>query len=363
MAVRAATVNPVGARKVAYNVRTRGTRGAGGKPMATVACPGCGLPREAQSAGAPCPVCTAPDAPTRSAPAARAEPDPTADLPADARHLALAPPPPARAGWLAALAFLCGALAGVAGTVGVHSLEPPRADAEPRPIVLPKADALVPPRTAQVVAVAPHPRAVLPQPLAIAPDPRAKVALPLPIGRVTVVEFNEPDGAYTLPTGLRKGERVILKGKLKSLRVSSLMAGGILDATALEVSSVSVSKVDGGSVLKLNAPRGQVYFTSKVSGGSRVEVFAPDGEVRFSALPSKNGQSIDGGASVTVTARLIDLKGEITGADTKAAFALSKSGTLKVLGVGGTAVVEYRGARPEVTVGEVAPTATFRQAP
>lgn len=329
--------------------------------MATVACPGCGLPRAARDAGAPCPVCAVPDAPPRTEPAARNQPDPTAGLPADAHHMP--PAPPARAGWLLALAFLGGALVGVAGTVGVRSLDaPPHPDAADRPIVLPKADQPVLPRNELYAAIAPFPRAVVP-PLAVAPEPHTKVALPLPIGRITVVEFNEPDGAYTLPTGLRKGERVVLKGKLKTLRISGLIAGGTIDATALEVSSISVSKVDGGSVLKLNAPRGQVQFTSKIGGGSRVEVFAPEGEVRFSGVPAKGGQSIEGGASVSVTARFIDLKGDITGTDTKVSFALSKGGSLKVPAVGGTAVVEYRGVRPDVTVGEVAPTATFRPAP
>jgi len=333
--------------------------------MATVACPGCGLPRDAHSAGAPCPVCVTADAPARAiAPATalvRSEPDPTAGLPADSRHLP--PAPPARAGWLAALAFLGGALVGVAGTVGVRSLDlPPHPDAEQRPIVLPKADPVLP-RSELSAAIAPHPRALLPRPIAVAPEPHAKAPPPLPIGRVTVVEFNEPDGAYTVPLGLREGEHIVLKGKLKTLRVSGLTAGCTIDATALEVSSVSVSKVDGGAVLKLNAPRGQVQFTSKIGGGSRVEVFAPEGDVRFFGMPAKGGVSIDGGAAVSVTARFIDLKGDITGTGTKATFALSKSGALKVPGVGGTAAVEYSGARPDVTVGSVAPTASFRPAP
>src|SRR5436305_22338 len=103
--------------------------------MATVACPGCGLPRVESELGAkPCPVCDAAPATGGSRPPLarkKHDPDPTAGLPADVSEL-YAPdaPRPARARSPAtsprlvfgAAAFLLGALCGVGGVLGFQAL-------------------------------------------------------------------------------------------------------------------------------------------------------------------------------------------------------------------------------------------------
>jgi hypothetical protein len=204
----------------------------------------------------------------------------------------------------------------------------------------------------------------------VEPEPAGEFQLPDPLpppGVVTTHVINRPDDAYPVPT-LKKGEHIILKGKVKTLRVHGLDAGSVLDASGLEASVITVTgKIDNRSTLKLNAPNGVVHVAGKVAGGSAVEVVAPEGEVKF-LLPTsekREGSKIDGGASVAVTARWVEFKGDITGNNTKVAVTLTRNAILKVASVGGRATVEYRaqpgGLSPDVIVGDVARTALFRK--
>jgi uncharacterized Zn finger protein (UPF0148 family) len=360
--------------------------------MAVIACPGCGLPRADDQVGVvPCPICAASPAatPTPTAdsrpPLAKTPPaDPTAGLPADVSELErasdLSRSPAAIVRMAVPLAFLLGAAAGVGGLLAWQAAFPPvdqSEDARPRLAEVAAADqnsgGLRPP-LALAAQVAPMPReARSPEPVSEPPvEPKIvakgepKVAPPP--ARAVVIDLNQPDAVYTLPA--KQGEHIVLRGQVRMLRVSGLDAGAILDATGLDAGSVYVTgKIDGGSVLKINCPDGVVQVPAAVTGKSRVEINAQGGSVRFSfaTAPNRAGSLIDGGSTVAITARTVDLRGDVDGADTKVTVTLTRNGSLKVAAVRGTAAVVYRAEdakapAPTATAGTVAPTATFKKA-
>ena len=347
--------------------------------MATVACPECGLPRAEAALGTPCPVCAAAPIAAPARPPKPAAPDPTDGLPADASELDRIRPEARRksvprALVVGAAVFVAGALAGAGGVLGWQALDP--AKPEETEVAAKPAAAPASPTAPRGAAVAPMPhesRAQPAEPDAADPDPEPDPKLlqpPPPPGRVITIEVNEPGKVYSLPFPMKKGAHVVLKGKVKTLKVSGLDAGSILDASALEAATVSVTgKIDGGSTLKVSAPNGLVNVGAKIEGKSAVEVSAPGGEVKFGTYSTakKNDAVVGAGARVTVTARVVEFKGDIGGAGTAVSVVLTRNAWLKVGSVSGTATVEYRSqaggwAAPDVAVGPVAPTATFRKA-
>jgi hypothetical protein len=206
-----------------------------------------------------------------------------------------------------------------------------------------------------------------PPELAIAPAPRVATGPPPP-PRIVTLDLFMPDVVYVLPSDLRKAPRVILRGKVKALKVISLDNGQVLDASGLTAETVSVSgRVGNGSVLKVNAPGGIVNINEGISGKSSVEINAPGGEVRFTreTRPGRPGSEIDGGSTVTITARRVDLRGDVNGIETRVTVNLTDDGWLWAEAVRGIATVEYRTAnspgKPSASAGIVTPTATFRQ--
>lgn len=358
--------------------------------MATVACPGCGLPRvESELDTKPCPVCAA-------APAAPATPrtkpkpkDPTDGLPADASELyAPGAPSPIRAVShshaggsklvFGAVAFLLGTLCGVGGVLGVQALDrsEPKFN-EPEVVAKPTDTPAIPlalgPRLPEVAPMPhePAPKLVEPE---LDPDPELgpnvkQIRPPLP-GHVETHEFNEPMDVYSVPV-LKKGEHVVLKGKekVKALRVHGLDAGAVLDASELDAAVITVTgRIDNGAKLKLNAPNGTVHISGKIDNKSDVTIAAPGGEVKFmvETRPNREGSKVDNGSTVAVTARVVEFKGDITGTGTRVSIVLTRNAWLKVAQVNGRAVVEYKPqvagwSPPDVIVGPVAPGATFRK--
>lgn len=353
--------------------------------MATVACPGCGLPRVESELGAkPCPVCAA--APTAAAPRARkpAAPDPTAGLPADASQLhtadATRPPDGGSRLTVGAVAFACGLLCGVGGVFAVQELDSPKSDdTEPKfvsgtnavPPPQPQTDGTGGPRPPLAeVQVAPMPRAVVARPPATEPDPDPEPKAqqpPPPPGRVTTFELNQPDAPFVVPFTMKAGQHVVLKGKAKSLRVAQLDGGAILDASQLEVGSVAVNGViSGGSKLKVKAPAVSVF--GRITGGAEVTIDAAGGEVKFNypTTPARDGSKIDGGAKVAITARVVEFKGDIAGDGTKVSVVLTRNAWLKFAALSDKATLEYKSqvagwSPPDVLPGTVAPGATFQK--
>jgi|SRR5579883_13799 len=360
--------------------------------MATVACPGCGLPRAEDEIGAkPCPVCAA-STPAYSPRAKKpTEPDPTAGLPADVSELdARDAPTPPRADkrspqsegstpeprsrlLLATVMFVLGTLCGVGGVLGVQAIN--RLKSKPDELNAPEA------ATAANSTLTPTSRVPAPQIPAVAPMPHEPVLkfsatkldsdfkLPTPPDRTIVIELNQPDDIYVVPFSMKNGERLVLRGKVKTLRVHALDAGAVLDASALEASVITVTgKIDNHSTLKLNAPNGTVHVTGKVDGQSTVQINAPEGEVQFMLMTTnaREGSKIDNGSQVAVTARVVELRGDVTGTGTKVSVTLTQHAWLKIVSVADNALVEYKsqtpdGSPPEVIVGTVARTAKIRK--
>jgi hypothetical protein len=293
-------------------------------------------------------------------------------LPADASELQRAAAgDPAFPRWLAAAAvFLVGSTAGVAATLGWQAMFPPAEvadDDRPPPVVVAAAPLLPQPAPPRQVEVAPPPHEPAPPSppeREVAPAPRAAAETPLP-SRV-IIELNDPDLSYALPSTLRKAPWVVLRGKVKSLKVNGLNSGQVLDASGLEAASVTVSgRIDHRATLKVNAPGGTVSVTAAVSGRSTVAITAPGGTVQFPSKPNRAGSQIDGGSTVAITARRVDLRGDVDGAGTRVTVTLTGDGWLWAAAVRGAAAVEYRTAngqgKPGASAGTVAPTATFRQ--
>ncbi|MCE9565890.1 MAG: hypothetical protein K8U57_28030 [Planctomycetes bacterium] len=347
--------------------------------MSTIACPGCGLPREEQLANSPCPVCDAgPAVATATAlvtktPAGR---DPTTGLPSDVGEMNRSATTregfPAWFGWVAV--FLFGLVTGVGSLLAWQASRPqptPPVDAsrlasnEPRqlpPLPLPQT-------TGKRVEVAPMPHDPKPppEPEPEPPLPEPKVT-PVAPDRVVIIELNSPNANYSLPFSMKKGERVILKGKVNRFTATSLDAGAVLDASGLEAAQVYIGgRIDNGSVLKVNCPSGKVTVAAAVFGKSIVEINALGGDVIFSAAttPTRPGSTIDGGSSVTITSRTAELRGDINGSNTKVMVNIPSTGTLKVVAIRGTAAVEYRvtGGKglPEVSAEFVSPAASFKK--
>ena len=173
--------------------------------MATVACPGCGLPRTESEVGAtPCPLCAATSAGGSTPPRARkkAAADPTDGLPADASELN-APgarfPASAESGSRAPLVigvFLLGALCGIGGVLVVQFLDRPKTvepEVAAKPEIAPGGGLAAP-----GIAVAPMPHEPVARPIVLEPDPVPEpnpdfklVQPPPPPGRVTTFDLGQ----------------------------------------------------------------------------------------------------------------------------------------------------------------------------
>jgi hypothetical protein len=351
--------------------------------MSMIPCPGCGLPRiEDQLNTVPCPVCAATPATAASRPIAKGlpAPDPTAGLPSDVSELHAAAASTAAGSrlfvWV--IVFLLGVGTGVGGLLGWQILSAPKTlprdprldTAETTPTPEPQPPNSVPIAPVQPQLRPPEPAetstsAVSP-PRPSPPQPEPKPATPLE-GAVVRDLGEQPDGTFTAPV-MKKGERLILKGKIQTLRVIGLDGGAVLDASGLEAATIYVGgKIDGQSVLKLYAPGGVVTVAAPVGGKSSIEIMAPGGIVNFpiQTAVTRPGSTIDGGSQVTITGRTVDLRGDVNGIETKVRVNLPHMGVLKVAVVRGIATVEYHVAdgngMPDVTVGAVSPTATFKK--
>ncbi|AMV25992.1 hypothetical protein VT84_16455 [Gemmata sp. SH-PL17] len=341
--------------------------------MGVVACPGCGLPRnESELATKPCPICeTHSGAPTQNRAEEVGAPEPVAPIdlapvPPSA-PLPLRPPEslPRPKRFLPGAALFCsGALLGAGALLALQALAGPKAEPS-------RTEPEVTTRTEERPAPAPAP------PVAPAPrEPPPKMANPEPksgsvvaqTGRVFTIDLGpNPSDTFAVPFAMKSGDHIVVRGKVKTFRAPALNGGIVLDASGLEATGITIAgKIEGGATLKLSAPNGTVQVTGRIESGAVVDIRAPGGEVNFTFVSggAKEGAKIDSGAMVTVAARLVDFKSEITGEGTKVSVALSRNGWLKVATISGAAAVEYTtppGSRPDIVVGAVAPTATFRK--
>lgn len=334
--------------------------------MATVTCPGCGLPRaEDLTDAAPCPVCgldgRVPDAgpphePDHDRPWVI---DEQSAGPADPPH-DLDPPRPTAAGGGRLLAgvllgFLAGTAAGTAGVFGWQAYrDRPPTPAEPSFAQAdPPADEPAP-ATPAPVAPAANPPAPPPGPtpdpvvLPKTPDAGPQPALANPF-RPAAPRGVRLDGAQTYAPFVEPGKTVVARGRVKRLVVGNLDAGAVLDCSEMDAEEVVViGRIDGGSRLSVRAAGGQVTFRGRVVGKSKVSVAAPDGTVTFLAAgeAGAEGAAIDGGAVVEVKARAAEFRGPIGGAGTRVAVTLTAGGSLAFAQLAGPSRLEYAKADP-----------------
>lgn len=357
--------------------------------MPMIPCPGCGLPRaDDQIDVVPCPVCAvAPASEAASSHlllAAEIPTDPTTGLPADVSQME---EHAARAGGqlrsrlAIAAAFLLGIAVGVGGLLAGQRVFPlgqpefaarnaPAAETEPRSPFIPPIVVAPMPRERRalesVVNSPPEPEPERNQEPRVEPKPALD---PPALARIEPIRLNQPDAAFTLPRLEGKDEHIVLRGKVRMLRVNGLGAGAILDASGLEAGSIYVcGTINGGSLLKLHCPDGVVEVPAAVGERSSVEIHAPGSSVRFvfPTTPDKSGSLINGGATVAITARTVDLRGDVTGAGTTVKVTLTRNGSLKAAAVRGTATIEYKTENPKdrepsASAATVAPTATFKK--
>jgi hypothetical protein len=255
------------------------------------------------------------------------------------------------------------ALAGVAAGVAFwpHSDAP----AQPPPAFV----AATPSEPALPVAPFPHePNPAEPQ---VEPNPTPDVkpepvALPAPkregrpVGVVMKVDpkiapvrhFDQPDDTAAL-TDVNTGDRVVLTGRLRGLRVGSVNGKGSIDASRLTVEEVVIAgDINSEAVVKLNAPGGKVTVGGFVLGAPKLTVTAPAGEV----LIAKSGR-VSGASVLTITAKRFEALGRIAGA-ARVNLVLSAGGSLKLTTMDERAVVTWRKAlpshpRPVVEKGEL----------
>jgi hypothetical protein len=310
-----------------------------------------------------------------------AEPDPTEGLPADASELnspaarAAGRPPEGRPrAWVvAAVTFALGLFCGVGGVLGVQAIDwsSPATPENPEVAAKPEDDSAsgtgnAPPPARVAVAPMPHEGGVTP--IAFV-EPDTDFELPVRLPPPGVIETHQVNKEmHYIPT-MKKGEHVILKGKVNTLRIHGMDAGAVLDASGLEAAVIIVSgTISNRSTLKLYAPKGSVQISHKITGKSRVEINAPEGDVRFMVTTvdgGRDGAKIDDGATVAITARAVEFKGDIAGTDTKVSVTLSPKAWMRFTSISGSATVEYKSQiampPPDITVGTVARTATFRK--
>lgn len=185
-------------------------------------------------------------------------------------------------------------------------------------------------------------------------------------GGIITIDLAEPEATFHPPVQLKEGGHLILRGKIGTLRLSGLDGGSILDASGLEAGQINLyGKVERGSVLKLNSPKGKVVLSTRVDHKSTVEIVAPGGDVRITKMGDP--VVVDGGSRLMVTAKIVEIKGEVTGDGTRVLVTLTKLGMLIAGPVQKSAVLEYRKANPtdpevQASAGPVSPSATFRPA-
>lgn len=206
--------------------------------------------------------------------------------------------------------------------------------------------------------VAPPPREVKPAPWPPAPtdvkppQPPAPQEPPKPavrpVGVVMKVDpkitpqrhFDHPDDTAALPD-LKTGDRVVLTGRVRVLRLGSVSGKAVLDASGLVAEEVVITGDLGGeSEVSVHAPNGTVTVGGYVTGAAKLNVATPGG----SAVVAGSGR-VAGGALITAAAKSLEVKCPISdGARINITF--DAGGSLKLSRTEDGASVRYRRAKP-----------------
>jgi hypothetical protein len=179
--------------------------------------------------------------------------------------------------------------------------------------------------------------------------------------------IDNPNG--TSDPVVRPGGKLVLRGRVKTLRVRGLEAGAVLDCSDLDAHEVIVSgKIDGASTLWVKTTKGLITFQAKVDGKSRVGIVAPEGTVVFANPTGERGAGamIGGGSTVEVKARGAHFHDRIVGDGTRVAVTITGGGTLLFVGLEGASRLEYGKADPDdsdptVVMGRADPPAVVKK--
>ena len=145
-------------------------------------------------------------------------------------------------------------------------------------------------------------------------------------------------------------------GKARKLTYRDVNGDAVLDASALGATEIrQLGNLNSGSTVKLHAPGGSVEVAGQVNGGTRFDINAPEGKVLFKT----GGSAINSNATLTITARDVELRAAIsTALKTQLDITLTKDGTLKFRRLGGGVRLLYHKAdagdpEPRVEPGEI----------
>ncbi len=162
-------------------------------------------------------------------------------------------------------------------------------------------------------------------------------------------KLNRAEGTYEIEPLV--GEATLkLSGKVKTLKIGAVGNSASLEVSGLEAKEiVFTGNISGRGSVKLTAPGSTIRLNGKAEGSATLEINAADGSVTFvepSALAvGRDGSKIDGGTRIRITAKDVNLRGDIRGGS-RVIVTLTRDGSLKYQEVGGAAVLQYRKADP-----------------
>lgn len=153
-------------------------------------------------------------------------------------------------------------------------------------------------------------------------------------------KFDHPDDTAALPD-LNSGDRVVLTGKLRGLRIGSVNGKGSLDASGLVVEEIIITgDLNNQAVVHLNAPNGKVTIGGYVAGSAKLTVVATGGDVFIA-----NSARVTGSSTVAITAKRVEAKGPLSGG-ARVNVTLNSGGLLKLTRLEEGATVTYRKSAP-----------------
>jgi hypothetical protein len=207
--------------------------------------------------------------------------------------------------------------------------------------------------------IAPPPREVKPAPWPPVPtdlkppQPPAPPEPPKPavraVGVVMKVDpkitpqrhFDHPDDTAALPD-LKTGDRVVLTGRVRVLRLGSVSGKAVLDASGLIAEEVAITGDLGGeSQVSVHAPNGTVAVGGYVTGAAKLNVAASGGSVVIAG----SGR-VASGAIITATAKTLEVKCPISDG-ARITITFDAVGSLKLSRTEDGASVRYRRAKPD----------------
>jgi len=153
-------------------------------------------------------------------------------------------------------------------------------------------------------------------------------------------KLDNPNGSAEV-LDINGTDRLMLTGKIKSLKIGSVNGEAVIDATRLEAEEIILAgSLNGSTSIKLNTSGGKVRIVRQVGGAVRLSIHAPGGEVLFAG---EEDAGLTGGSMIDVTAKRLDIQCLMNGG-TKLDATLATGGSLRTGLMDGGAAVRYKPA-------------------